>query len=278
MDKGKIINQVKDHIRCLLGRIFSAHPRLHRIPFGPLKGRKIFMSPTISLRMFFGIDEPWIARLCKILIRPSDVVYDIGAHIGYTTLLFANFLYSTGVVHAFEILPSTADFMSKTVKANNFRNISVHAVGLGSVPKILELPVGCTAMTSILEKPQEGQRCERCKVVTLDTYINENGLPLPNLIKIDIEGAEIECLMGSIKLISECRPTMIIAFHSKKLLHQGYELLRSLDYSIYDKLGSLSERSITEFNESFNDSILCLPIKRAPIKNNEKRKIFFNEK
>ena len=278
MDKEKIINQVKDHIRCLLVIIFSVQPRLHRIPFGPLKGKIIFMSLPISLRMWFGIDEPWIARLCKSLVRPSDVVYDIGAHIGYTTLLFAHFLDSTGIVHAFEILPSTADYMLKTVKANNIRNITVHVVGLGAEEKIFVLPVGNTGMTSILEKPQEGQKCEPCKVVTLDTYMNENGLPLPNLIKIDIEGAEIECLMGSTKLINKCRPTMIIAFHSKKLLRQGYELLRSLDYNIYDKLGSLSERSITEFNESFNDSILCLPIERTPIENNENGKIFFYEK
>ena len=277
MEKDKVINQAKDFGRYMLGIILPVHPILHRIPFGPIKGRKIFMSPAISLRMWFGVDEPWIARLCKRLLRPSDVVYDIGAHIGYTTLLFAHFLKGTGVVHAFEILPSTADYMRKTVEANNFRNVNIHVVGLGAEENIYELPVGDTAMTSILDKTYEGQKCECCKVVTLDTYIHENCLPMPNLIKMDIERSEIDCLLGSIELINECRPTMIIAFHSKSLLHQGYALLRSLEYNLYDKLGPLSEDSITEVSETFNDSILCLPMERVPIIK-KSGKISFNGK
>ena len=102
--------------------------------------------------MWFGIDEPWIARLCESQIRQSAVVYDIGAHVGYTTLLFAHYLNGTGVVHAFEILPSTADLLRKTVEANDFRNITIHVVGLGAQDTIYELPIGQTAMTSIPSK------------------------------------------------------------------------------------------------------------------------------
>lgn len=259
MQKEKAISQVKEYGRWLFGMVLGAHPRAHRIPFGPIRGRKIFMSPQISLRMWFGIDEPWIARLCENLIRPSAVVYDIGAHVGYTTVLFAHYLKGTGVVHAFEILPSTADFLRKTVKANDFRNISIHVVGLGAEETIFELPIGKTAMTSIRAKKYEGQRCERCKVVILDAYRRENRLPFPALIKMDIESAEIDCLMGSLELINECRPTMIIAFHSKELLQQGYALLKSLDYRLHDERGPLSEDSIAKVSDCFDDSILCLP-------------------
>ncbi len=258
--KHQLSNQAKGFVRSLFEIAFGKHLREHRIPFGPIRGRKIYMSPQISPRMWFGVDEPWISRLSHKLLNSGDVVYDLGAHVGYTTVLFAHLLKGTGEVHAFEILPSTAGYLQKTVEANGFQNVTIHVVGLGAENTTYELPVGPTAMTSLLAKKQEGQITERGKVVKLDDYQREQGLPLPSLIKMDIERAEIDCLRGSLTLIKECRPTMIIAFHSKDLLRQGYALLRSLNYELHDEQGLLTAELIEEIRESFNNSILCLPL------------------
>ena len=256
---GKLINRVRDLLKRLLGRILGNDFEAHRIPFGPIRGRKIYMSPQISLRMWFGVDEPWIARLSKKLLNPGDVVYDLGAHVGYTAILFAHTLQGTGEVHAFEILPSTADHLRKTIEANSFENITVHNVGLGAEEAEFHLPVGPTAMTSLLAKILEGQQTERSKVVRLDDYRREMGIPAPALIKMDIERAEIECLSGSLELIKEYRPKMIIAFHSKALLQEGFDLLTSLDYMLYNENGLLTPESIARISGNFNASILCLP-------------------
>jgi len=253
------MRQVKIDGRTLLGMVCGAHLRVHRIPFGPIRGRKLFMSPQISPRMWFGIDEPWIAQLCKSQLRQNSVVYDIGAHIGYTTVLFAHYLKGTGAIHAFEVLPSTAELLQNTVEANQFQNVVIHAVGLGAEETVQQLTVGPTAMTSIRAVKREGQRAERCKVVALDTYRRERRLPRPALMKVDIEGAEIQFLQGSRKLIDECQPTMIIAFHSKDLLQQGYALLTSFGYQLYNEHGQLTKESIEEISGYFNSSILCLP-------------------
>jgi len=253
------MRQVKIYSRLLLGMVCGAHPRVHRIPFGPIRGRKLFMSPQISPRMWFGIDEPWIAQLCKSQLRQNSVVYDIGAHIGYTTVLFAHYLKGTGAVHAFEILPSTVELLQNTVNANQFQNVVIHAVGLGAEETIQQLPVGPTAMTSLRATLREGQRAERCKVVALDTYRRERGLPRPALMKVDIEGAEIQFLQGSLELLDECQPTMIIEFHSKDLLQQGYTLLTSLGYQLYNEHGRLTKDAIEAISGYFNDSLLCLP-------------------
>lgn len=258
MIKEKMIRQAKACIRSMTGMILGTQFRVHRIPFGPIKGKKLFMSPQISPRMWFGIDEPWMAQLCATYVKPSTVIYDIGAHIGYTTVLFAHYLKGTGVIHAFEILPATANFLRKTVEANNLQNVTIHTVGLGSDEAILELSIGPTAMTSIHRKKDDGNKTESCRVVKLDKYRHEHNLPLPDLIKMDIEGAEIDCLQGSLDLINQSGPTMIIAFHSKILLQQGYELLTSLGYKLYDQRGPLTQDSIAEVSDYFNDSILCL--------------------
>ncbi len=239
--------------------VLGKQPRVHRIPFGPIRGRKIFLSPQISLRMWFGVDEPWIAQLSRKLLSPGDVVYDLGAHVGYTTVLFSHILQGRGEIHAFEILPSTAALLRKTVDANGFGNITIHVVGLGAEEGELDLPIGPTAMTSIRAKIQEGQIRESCRIVRLDDYRREKGLPAPTLIKMDIERAEIDCLNGSLELINECRPMMIIAFHSKALLQQGFTQLRSLDYELLDRHGPLTPESFDRINDNFNNSILCLP-------------------
>jgi len=249
----------RDFVKSLLEMILGKKTRVHRIPFGPIKGRKIFLSPQISLRMWFGVDEPWIAQLSQKLLGPSDVVYDLGAHVGYTTTLFAHFLRGSGEVHSFEILPRTADYLRRTIEANGFQNVTIHVVGLGAEEAVYDLPIGPTAMTSLLAKGEEGQPFQSCKVVRLDDYRKENGLPAPTLIKMDIERAEIDCLNGSLSLINECRPAMIIAFHSKALLQQGFSLLTSLDYDLFDQHGQLVSDSFDRFRDNFNNSILCLP-------------------
>jgi hypothetical protein len=76
---------------------------------------------------------------------------------------------------------------------------------------------------------------------------------------MDIEGAEIDCLKGSLGLINESRPKMIIAFHSKDLLRQGHALLTPLRYRLSDERGSVTEESIANVDASYNDSVLCLP-------------------
>lgn len=259
MSAGQLKTKARDLLKSLLESILGSDFKAHRIPIGPIRGRKVFMSPQISLRMWFGVDEPWIARLSQELLRPGDVVYDLGAHVGYTTVLFAHALGGGGEVHAFEILPSTADHLQKTIEANGFENVTIHNVGLGIEEAVFDLPVGPTAMTSLLAKKLDGQESERCSVVRLDDYRREKGLPAPTLIKMDIERAEIDCLYGSQEIIKECRPKMIIAFHSKALLREGFFLLTSLDYKLHDRNGLLTPESFNRISANFNNSILCLP-------------------
>jgi len=241
--------------------LFGREPRIHRIPFGPLKGRKIFTRFGISPRMFFGVDEPWIAQLIQEYVRQGDVIYDIGAHIGYTCLLFAQRLKGSGSVLAFEILSSTATFLRKTIEANDFTNITIHNVGLSATDGTLDLPVGDTLMTSIYSARVKGLKFESCKLVSLDGYVLREGLPSPSLIKIDIEGAEVACLIGGKELIGKVFPRMIIEFHNLDLLKQGFSLLDQLGYRMHLRTGDIvSQKMLARMNQ-FLESVLCLPDK-----------------
>lgn len=240
--------------------IFGHTPRIHRIPFGPIKGWNIFMSFDISPRMYFGIDEPWIAKLAQQYIKPADVVYDIGSHIGYTTLLFLQRVGKSGSVQAFEILRSVAhDYFQRTMDANKVKNAIVYPVGLSKSDQSVELPIGETLMTSLFEAgvPTK-QRTELCSIVRLDGFVKREQLPVPSLIKIDIEGAEVDCLLGGLDLIKKHLPVLIVEFHTLDLLTRGHSLLRSLGYFLKTQEYSIDQQQISKLT-SFHQSVLCLP-------------------
>jgi FkbM family methyltransferase len=252
---------LESSIRKYGGLIFGRKARLHRIPFGPNKGKRIFMSFGISPRMYFGIDEPWLAKLSRRYIQQGDVVYDVGAHIGYTCLLFAQRIGSTGEIHAFEIIPSVANqYLKRTMQANNLNNVVVHDVGLASKDENKELSIGESLMTS-LHYTYRTPKFEACTVRALDSFASKNSIPAPNLIKIDVEGGEIDCLLGGLELVKRYLPILIIEFHSKNLLAEGFSLLAPLGYICTTQDGTIVNPStLTRLNQ-FHASVLCRPKK-----------------
>lgn len=213
-----------------------------------------------SPRMYFGIDEPSVTKWIDKYVIPGDVIYDIGAHIGYTCLLFAQKLNGSGSVHAFEILPSIATgYLTKTIDANDFSNIVVHNIGLSSNTQTLILPVGETGMTSIYSDRTQSTEVETCSTIPLDEYVPQKEIPFPSFIKIDIEGAEMDCLIGGKDLLSELLPRMIIEFHSLDLLKRGYLFLASLGYEMYLPEEVHLDDAVLFEMKRFHDSILCLP-------------------
>jgi FkbM family methyltransferase len=244
----------------LVAIFVGTEPKVHRIPFGPLKGRYIYLAFHISPRMYLGIDEPWIAELANKFIRSGHVIYDIGAHVGYTSLLFAEKLNGTGTVYAFDILPSTVEnYLKKTLAVNEFDNISVHNIGLGQSSQTIKLPVGPTAMTSIYSTSDQKEHIELCQVAPLDQYIREHQLAHPTLMKIDVEGAEIDCLRGGQEIIRKQNPVMFIEFHTLDLLKEGYWLLNSWDYCLTTQDTKIIDPEFLESRQQFHQTVLCLP-------------------
>lgn len=247
------------HLRNVCGTIFGRSPTLHRIPFGPLRGKFLFMSCALAPRMYFGINEPDIVRLARTYARPGGIIYDVGAHIGFTTLLFADCLRGRGEVHSFEIAPSVArKYLRNTIAGNRLTNVFVHEVGLGNDHRIVDLHVGATAMASLYSPPAEGDT-EACTVVRLDDFATEKNLPAPTVIKIDVEGAELDCLMGGIETIRTHQPVMLIEFHSPDLLEQGVRLLRHLAYSLSTRTRDPLTESFIGGLTRFEETVLCIP-------------------
>ncbi len=256
---GKTNVSIRSLLRKVFAFVFHDEFTAHRIPFGPMAGFIVYMKPSISPRMYLGIDENDLAESARRLIRENDCVYDVGAHIGYTSILFSMLVGKGGNVEAFELLPSTVEIFKKTMMLNEFKQWRVHTVGLGNCERKISVSRGLTYMGSIYNHAQSQGRMndEECKVVSLDKYINTTNLPLPQFIKMDIEGAELEALQGAIQVILIAEPILLIEFHSLELLKKGVSWLNNVGY-ILQSLSSgetFTIESVTRLN-NFHQTVL----------------------
>ncbi len=250
----------KRYLRTLGGWVFGREPRVRRIPFEPLRGHYLCTIFENSPRAFLGIYDPWLVEITQKYIQPGQIVFDIGAQIGYTALLFALRLNNTGAVHAFEILPSTVQrFLEPTVRANRYHNIHIHTVGFYSEEKDFDLPVIVKGMTSISSARKNDAPTERCHVTTIDSFLEKQRLTAPHFCKMDVERAEISCLEGATRLLTMSPPIWVIEFHGIDLLRQGFALLSKFGYTLIDKNNTVLRAEDIERLEHFHDSVICLP-------------------
>ncbi len=233
--------------------------RKHRIPLGPIAGRYLYLAPATSIRMFVGIDEPAVARLTRAVLREGDVVYDVGAHVGYTMILFADLVGQGGSVHAFELVPSTAALLRQARDANGLKQCVVHAVGASDSSESIVIRVTNTLMGSIADADagNPGGIAETCQLVRLDDYRVQHGIASPTLMKIDVEGAEVKALRGAERTLRTAVPLLVVEFHNIEVLREGFQWLTERGYVLHDLSGSrIQQEHVTAMN-TYYGSLFC---------------------
>ncbi len=136
-------------------------------------------------------------RLFRELIAPGMVVIDVGANIGYFSLLASTLVGSGGCVHAFEPDPVNCGLLRKNVRMNHASNIKVVQAALSNNNEPLQLFLNSDNKGDhrIWEATGEARTRISVKAMTLDQYLNETGTA-PKFIKIDVQGAEGYVLDG----------------------------------------------------------------------------------
>lgn len=173
-------------------------------------GRKlIFPLANGSYRFvyFIGSYEPAITEIFKKIIKKGDVCFDIGANVGWYTTLFQKLVGETGEVHAFEPMPQTFNFLKRNAELNKqFDNLTLNNLALGDVEKNIDLhifPDLPDGHASISTFGHQNYQTFSCPMITLDSYLAEKNISNVNLVKIDIEGAELMMLKGANKLFEQ---------------------------------------------------------------------------
>jgi FkbM family methyltransferase len=185
---------------------------------GKLSFRMLFATEFMSDRTLLAyansntLPEPEVMNFMLRAIKPGDVVIDGGASIGFFTLLMSRLVGSEGKVYAFEPHPRTVHRLLDNIGINQMLNVEVHNEALGAMHGV----------ATLAEADDDGQACIRVggtmpvKMVTLDAL-----RCLPSLIKLDIEGSELEALEGAYKLLKASSPFVICELNAQALQAMG---------------------------------------------------------
>jgi len=226
------------YFKRLIRSFISTEPRARRILFGALRGIYYTIDPQENLGDVFGIlKEPHLQHLLVRYVRPGGVVFDIGANLGFFTLLMSRLVGERGNVYAFEPYPSAAEMLRKHLQLNHMTNVRVVEKGVSDKAgnTVLRVPdYGKNhSMASICWHKQDAtaveNKVEMLAIDESDEFKNCN----PVFIKVDVEGAEGLAMRGMEKLLERARPVIYIEC-SDAGRRQSWETLQRLGYGCFD--------------------------------------------
>lgn len=195
---------------------------------GPLKGWRWMVSTRSNF--FFGTYEPEQTKLFAEAVKPGAVVYDIGAHYGYYTLLSSKFVGHNGQVISFEPSPGNLVKLRRHISLNNCENVRVLELAVSDVEGTarFETRTGSGVGHLASDGPLE------VRVTRLDAVARD--LPAPTVMKIDVEGAEVGVLEGARETLERSRPTIFLSLHGDDLKARCTQMLEDRGYTIREIL------------------------------------------
>ena len=207
---------------------------------GPLKGRRWIKGSSIN-GCWLGTYELDKQVLFSKYIKSGMTVFDVGANVGYYSLLASLLTGNEGKVFSFEPLPENIAYLKKHIELNKLKNVRVVENAVSN--EVSKLRFTATDNRSMSHISNEGEI--EIETTNLDEFIKE-GNPLPDLIKMDIEGAEFDALAGAKELLKRKKPVIFLATHSAELRAKCLKLLTEHGYSI-KPIGSQSLEESDEF-------------------------------
>ena len=160
------------------------------------------------------------------LLRPGDVVWDVGAHHGYVTLCAARRVAQGGAVHAFEPSARNRGILRRHVRWNRLENVTVHPFALSD--RNGEARFGGSGTSKMYAL---GGGAEIVQVRTAASLVAQGDCPPPTFMKIDVEGAEADTLAGALPIIPRTARLMI-AMHNAAADERCTALLRDAGFEM----------------------------------------------
>jgi len=229
------------------------------------------MQSQIFWRGYYNRDIQWVLR---DVLKTGMVVVDAGANVGEVTLIAAKLVGESGKVYAFEPQKDVAAELSVNVDANNFDQVSIELKGLSD--EVGEKDIYTASCDFSDGSKNEGLATlypsDRCHdeagtiaLDTLDNYVEQNNIRQLNLIKMDIEGAELPALKGCIKTLKRFKPYIIVEVQQETAIQAGYNaedilhLLEGIGYqfSVIGRKGRLQPVQKNTLGKFQN--VLCSP-------------------
>lgn len=209
-----------------------------KLPITIVQGHKMYLDPYDSMRLSLNpIHEELETSFVKSVLKDGDYALDIGANIGYYTLLFAKIAGNHGKVFAFEPEPSNYGILKKNVILNNYKNVILKntAVSNKNGQTKLFLSKGRSDKHRIFQSKRVSTKFIMVDTVKLDDFATEHNIVEKiSFVKIDVEGAEFDVLLGMKNIINKNQKiNLILEFYPSNIKEAGSnpkELLNLLQY------------------------------------------------
>jgi FkbM family methyltransferase len=201
-------------------------------------GFKIFLDPEdmsdiSALIATSGWPNLPVTCLMSAMLRPGMNVVDVGANLGFYTLLAANAVRESGRVWSFEPEPHNFQLLMKSIQANNFHNVEPVQTALSDAPGIEKLYLAPTSEPNAHTLSQDrGMGSLEIQSTSLDEFLQANGTGRVDLLKVHVFGDEPIVLRGSRRVLQASRPMVVTRFGSSRW-NDDVSLLDDL-FSWYD--------------------------------------------
>jgi FkbM family methyltransferase len=227
-------------------------PRWNTLAYEPLKGLQVYFDPEGSWqqKMMKGTYDTFMFDRLKTLNIKGKVIYDIGAHIGFHSFYFARLVGQKGKVHTFEPHPKNTErirmILDKNKDVSNI--ITVHEAAISDTYCTTEFNIhpdieGGRSSGNFIgtadpfwsreSYKEKGFVKTQVTTVPIDQLKEKLGIKeLPDIIKLDVEGAEYLALLGAKQTLLTKKPRLFIEIHSMRNMFQVTTFLSSLSYDM----------------------------------------------
>lgn len=228
-----------------------------------IQGNWMYIDDRDSLELTKrGVYEYEETQLVKKLVKNDFTVLDIGANIGYFTLILAR---QAKQVHAFEPEPRNFQILQKNVETNGLKNVTLYNAAVAETAGTCTLHL-CDTNRG-MHRIYESHWCNEGTVDVQKIKIDDMNFERIDLVKIDVEGAELGVLKGMKQLLGKGKTMVLMEFHPPSIIEYGaqpreiYDLMMSLGYKLRLPGGDAISFDALERHatEQVASNILCTP-------------------
>lgn len=200
-----------------------------------IEDKKLWLKPVLGDLVF--VYEIWYSRVYERLpnfcMKEGYNCLDIGASIGSVCLRWAAHNKS-GRIIAVEPHPETFHRLKRNCESNNMHNIECVNAAIGSESgKGFIKTYKNSSLSRILEKPEDGETSVNCRILSIDDLVRWKSIDHVDIMKIDVEGYEVECLKGA-KRTMDVTSRIIIEYHNDRLRDEAISILTRSQFTVKD--------------------------------------------